>query len=92
MARPVLVTTKYRGVFFGYTEGGLQDRVTLKKGRCCLYWPDGTRGFVGLAVSGPIEGSRVGPAADMELSGVVCMIECTPEAVERWEAAPWSDD
>lgn len=88
---PVLVTTKYRGVFFGYLTGEPSaEKITLERARNCLYWSSDVRGFVGLAASGPSEGCRVGPAAPkMTLFDVTSVIECAPEAVARWEASPW---
>ena len=96
--RFVVVTTDYnrRGVFAGTlvkhepdNEHG--DRVVLKDARQCVYWPVGTRGVVGLASIGPKEGARVGPAAPrLELNGVTCVMDASPEAQELWEGAPWS--
>ena len=88
---PVLVTTEYRGVFFGYLTGEpRRERLTLERARNCVYWSADVRGFVGLAERGPSAGCRVGPAAPkMTLFGVTSVIECTPEAVARWEASPW---
>lgn len=88
--RPVLITTEYRGVFFGYAENTDGDIVKLKRARNCLYWPAKQKGFIGLATNGPVDGSRVGPAADIELRKVTAVIECSPEAVAAWEAAPWA--
>ena len=88
--RPVLVTTQYRGVFFGYADADPVDRVLkLSRGRNCIYWPKETKGFLGLAKDGPLPGARVGPAVDITLYGVTCVAICTPEAVSRWEAFPW---
>jgi hypothetical protein len=89
--KPVLVTTQYRGVFFGYiTEAPTNGTISLKRARNCVYWPAKCKGFLGLATHGPLDGSRVGPAADITLYGVTCVAECTPEAVELWEKHPWS--
>ena len=89
--RAVLVTTEYKGVFFGYAEdtnGG--DTIKLKRARNCIYWPTSNEGFMGLATYGPKQGSRVGPRADIELRKVTSVGEVTPEAVEKWEAIKWS--
>jgi hypothetical protein len=74
--RAVLVTTAHRGVFFGYAKdtGGASIA---------------TKGFLGLAATGPIGECRVGPPADIELRDITCVAECTAEAVKAWEAAPW---
>ena len=87
--RAVLVTTAHRGVFFGYALETAGPTIQLRAARNCLYWPQGNKGFLGLASSGPISGARVGPAADIELRDITCVAECTPDAVKAWEAAPW---
>jgi hypothetical protein len=87
--RPVLVTTEYRGVFFGYAKDTSGDTIHLRAGRNCIYWSADVKGFMGLAAHGPTKGCRIGPAADIELRKVTAVLEVTPEAVERWEAAPW---
>lgn len=88
--RPVLVTTSYRGVFFGYAKDTSGDVIKLRAARNVVYWPTQQKGFLGLAKDGPLSGSRVGPPADIELRSITCIAEVTPEAVARWEAAPWN--
>ena len=89
--KAVLVTTSYRGVFFGYATDTSGDVITLKRARNCVYWPTGQHGFLGLAEKGPIDGARIGPAApSIDLRGITCVAECTPEAVVAWEKAPWA--
>ena len=87
--RPVLVTTAHRGVFFGYATETSGDPIFLRRARCCLYWSKDVKGFLGLSATGPSENCRVGPSADIELRGITSVSEVSPEAVERWEAAPW---
>lgn len=87
--RPVLVTTAHRGVFFGYAENTDGDTIKLKRARNCIYWPVENRGFLGLASDGPAKGARVGPAADIELRNITCVVECSAASVAAWEAAPW---
>ena len=89
-SRPVLVTTQHRGVFFGYATETNGTTITLRRARCVIYWPRECKGFLGLASIGPIVGSRVGPAADVELRDVTCIADVSAEAVARFEAAPWS--
>ena len=90
MERPILVTTQYRGVFFGYADADPIDGVlTIRRARNCLYWPPATKGFLGLAANGPPAGSRVGPAADITLYGITCVATCTAKSVARWETFPW---
>jgi hypothetical protein len=88
--RAVLVTTEYRGVFFGYATDTAGETIKLRAARNCLYWSADAKGFLGLASAGPTKGCRVGPAADIELRKITCVAEVTPEAVTKWESAPWS--
>lgn len=88
--RPVLVTTEYKGVFFGYATDTSGDTILLKRARNCVYWPAANKGFMGLAADGPANGARVGPRADIELRKITSVLEVTPRAVERWEKIEWS--
>lgn len=87
--RPVVVTTNQRGVFFGYAEDTTGETIKLKRARNAYYWSSKINGILGLGTHGPLEGSKVGDRADIELRGITAVIECTPEAVEKWEAATW---
>lgn len=88
----VIVTTKHRGVFFGYAaeKDTTADIIDLRAARNCVYWSRCVRGFMGLAATGPDKESRVGPAADIQVREITSVIKCSPEAVTAWEAAPWS--
>ena len=88
--RAVLVTTEHRGVFFGYAADTSGDIIHLRAARNCIYWPAENKGFLGLANKGPMKGSRIGPAADLELRKITAVAACTEEAVTAWEAAPWA--
>jgi hypothetical protein len=89
--RPVLVTTEYGGVFFGYADDTSRDTIVLKNARNIVYWEPAGKGFLGLAVTGPNYKCRVGPpATSIELRKISCVAECTPEAVSAWERAPWT--
>jgi len=93
--RAVLVTTAHRGVFFGYAPADFVEQANgllsgkLRRARNCIYWPSSNHGFLGLAALGPKSGARVGPAADIELRDITCVVECNPEAVCAWENEPW---
>ena len=87
--RPVLVTTAHRGVFFGYATNIDGETIALTRARLCLYWSADVKGFMGLASSGPSATCRVGPAADIVLRAITAVLSVTPEAVARWDAAPW---
>lgn len=88
--KPVLVTTAHRGVFFGYAKKTDGDTIRLEKARNCLFWSSDVKGFMGLAATGPSASCRVGPQADIELRAVTSVTDVTPEAVTKWESAPWA--
>jgi len=91
IGKHVVVTTEFRGVFFGVLEEKQEREVTITNAMVCVYWSANTRGFLGLAVTGPQSGSRVSKAAPrLALAGVTSVTECTPEAIKQWESMPWS--
>lgn len=91
LGKPVLVTTEYRGVFFGYLDGKPGDTLTITKARNCIYWSADVKGVLGLASNGPTRTCKVGPAVpSLTLFKVTAVVEAKPEAVERWEKAPWA--
>lgn len=86
----VLVTTVHRGVFCGTLVWRDGDEVQLNDARCCVYWSQSTRGFLGLASVGPDAECRIGPRVpEMWLAGVTSITRCTEQAIERWGAEPW---
>ena len=88
--RAVVVTTEFKGVFFGYLEKESNRTVVLSKARNCIYWTSEVRGFIGLAKSGPLSGCKVGPAADtLKLHSVTSIIDATEEAIKAWEKEIW---
>lgn len=88
-ARPVIVTTAHRGVFFGYATDVDGETITLDRARLCVYWSADVRGFMGLAANGPTAACRIGPPAVITLRAITAVLEVAPEAVKAWEAAPW---
>lgn len=91
-ARPVLVTTAHRGVFFGYLVGmPRKERVILNRARNVTYWDVETRSFLGLAAHGPTLKCRVSAAAGpaCTLFDITGVFVCTPESVEKFEQGPW---
>lgn len=91
-SKPVLVTTAHRGVFFGYLAGeASKEKVVIGRARNVVSWDVATRGFLGLASTGPTKGCRVGPAAGEEstLFDVTGVFTCTPEAVKAFEEGAW---
>lgn len=93
MTKFVVVTTDFnkRGVFGGYLESRKDDTVVLCSAHNCLYWSAETKGVLGLAAHGPQKGSRIGPPVPrIEFTGVTAIIDCTDEAVKKWQSEPWS--
>lgn len=88
-SRPVLVTTEHRGVFFGYADKIDGEILHLKRMRNCSYWSSDMKGFLGLASMGPSPSCRIGPAVNASLRNITGVFEVTPEAVLKWESAPW---
>ena len=87
--RAVLVTTVHKGVFFGYATETEGPTINLRAARLCIYWTADLRGFMGLATAGPSKSCRIGPAANIQVRDVTSVVEVTPEAATKWEAAPW---
>ena len=82
--RYVLVTTEYRGVFFGELTEQDGTTVTLKNARCAIYW-NTTGGFIELADKGPNSGSRIGSVAPrLSLYQVTAVSDVTETAVKAW--------
>ena len=88
--KPILVTTKHRGVFAGLVPDDqvlAETMMALKEARCGIRWGT-TRGVVQLAESGPTESSRIGAPADLEaLHDITAVWAITPEAWAKWQAA-----
>ena len=90
--KAVIVTTEFRGVFFGYMDSMPKDgTIELRRAQNCVYWSSDVRGFMGLAANGPTKNCKVGPAVpSITLKKVTAVVEVTPEAAEKWKSAPWS--
>jgi hypothetical protein len=86
--KPVIVTTEYRGVFFGYAEDTSGDVIALTGARNAIYWSSMTGGFMGLAGEGPGVGSRIGARSDITLRKITAVLPCTEAAAAAWEEAP----
>lgn len=87
--RAVIVTTEHRGVFFGYATDTDGEQIRLRAARLCMYWSSDMRGFMGLASVGPSKDCKIGPPADITLRAITSVVEVAPQAVDRWEQAPW---
>lgn len=90
---PVMVTTEFKGVFFGYIkpEDTHADKLTLTNARNCIYWAESVKGVFGLAANGPNGSCKIGPKVEeLLLSGITSVSKVSPAAAEKWEDAKWS--
>ena len=87
-----MVTTEFRGVFFGYmSEPPVNGSVTIERARNCVYWSADVKGFMGLAAGGPTNNCKVGPAVpSLTLNKVTAIVEVSPSAQAKWEEGPWN--
>lgn len=85
--RPVLVTTEFRGVFFGLADDTSGDDITLLKARNCIHWTSANGGFGGLASEGHAKGARIGAVVDkIDLRKITSVSEVSAEAAAKWES------
>ncbi len=88
--KPVLITTKHRGVFAGLIDDG-QDMTArdmpLLQAKMAIKW--GTdRGVMQLAETGPTNNSRISAAADIPmLHDITAVFTITPDAWKKWQKA-----
>lgn len=86
---PVLVTTKNRGIYYGYLvvdKGPVA--VTLAQARVVADWDCGQKGFLALAVYGPRGLANVSPACtELTIYDIDTVALVNPEAVEEWDNA-----
>lgn len=88
--KPVVVTTKHRGVFFGWADPATlgQPTLTLQRCRNCIRWAASIGGFLGLAKTGPDQNCRIGAEAPtVLLHDVTSVSDCTAEATDAWAKA-----
>jgi hypothetical protein len=90
--KAVMVTTEFRGVFFGYMSKIPEDGgITLKRAQNCVYWSSDVKGFMGLAATGPTKSCKVGPAVpSITLQKVTAVVEVSANAEEAWLKQPWN--
>ena len=87
--KPVLVTTEFRGVFFGYIEndGKLPEEIIITKVRNCIYWSSDLGGFLGLAAHGPNSSCKIGAqVAELRLFKVTSVTPVSDEAEKKWNS------
>lgn len=89
---PVLVTTQYRGVFFGYGNPKIPTDTTmvLTNARMVIYWSAECRGVLGLAANGPTKKCKITPPVQrFHVSGVTSVLEVTASAAKEFENGYW---
>lgn len=88
--KPLVVTTALKGVFFGYGIPSDFKTITLERARMCVYWSEATKGVLGLAATGPADGSKITPAVpSITLQDVTSCMEASEEASKAWEQGKW---
>lgn len=88
--KAVLITTEFRGVFFGYIKNDkkLPSEVTLTGARNCMYWSSDVGGFLGLASNGPTKDCKISKHVDeLTLYKVTSVTPVDPSAVKAWDKA-----
>lgn len=87
--KAVLVTTEFRGVFFGYIkeDKNLPSEITLTQVKNCIYWSSDCGGFLGLAANGPTSGCRIGVRVpELRLFKVTSVSPVSDEAEKKWNS------
>ena len=88
-SKPCLVTTEFRGVFFGYIEDDkkLPEQITLTNVRNCIYWSADVGGFLGLAKTGPNSSCKIGvEVPEVTLWKITSVTVVGPEAEKKWRS------
>ena len=88
--KAVLVTTEFRGVFFGFVKNNkkLPEEITLTNARNCIYWSSDCKGFLGLAANGPTHNCKIGmQVPELTLYKITSVTPVTTEATKKWQEA-----
>lgn len=88
--KAVLVTTEFRGVFFGRVkdDSKLPSEITLTDARNCIYWSSSIGGFLGLASIGVDSDCKIGSRVDeLTLYKITSVTPVTEEAAKTWDEA-----
>ena len=86
----VLVTTEFRGVFFGYIKkkSKLPEEITLTNARNCIYWSQDMEGFLGLSKYGPSKDCKIGAQVkELTLYKITSWSPVSKEAEKNWKNA-----
>jgi len=87
--KPVLVTTKHRGVFAGLIpekQDLTATQMPLQQARMAIYWGT-TKGVLELANTGPTAKSKISAVADVPmLHDITGLFAITEEAWRVWQS------
>ncbi len=82
----VIITTSFRGVYFGRLLSRSENTCLLGDARMCIYWGT-TEGVDELAATGPTAKSKIGARVRrVRLFGLTSIADVSPEAAAKWEA------
>lgn len=88
---PVVVTTKHKGVFFGYGTPSQEQTIRIERARMCVYWSADVQGVLGLAATGPSKGCKISPEIPaITLQDVTSVMEASKESAAAWSTGPWA--
>lgn len=90
MTKAVIVTTEFRGVFYGHVKNDKKApaEITLTGAKNCIYWSADVGGFLGLAANGPTSGCKIGErVSELTLYKITSVTPVEDAAVTKWEAA-----
>lgn len=89
-SKPIIVTTEFRGVFFGYVKNDKKApaEIELTGVRNCIYWAKEIGGYLGLASEGPNKDCRIGKeVSELKLYKITSVTPVTDSAAKKWKAA-----
>lgn len=83
--RQVIITTEYRGVYYGTLAEHTERVCILENARMVIRWGT-TEGVDQLAATGPTANSQIGAVATrVWLCGLTSVVDCTEAAIAAWE-------
>lgn len=89
--KALVVTTEWRGVFFGYGVLTKERTITLRDCRMCINWDASVRGILGLTSGQSLKNCRITPSSPrVTLQGVTAIFEVTEKAEQEWLKQPWA--
>ena len=86
---PVIITTNYRGIFFGFIDPVQKHQKTLDVEKCrnVRYYNSEVNGFQGLSSNGPNKDCTISAMAGgpVVLHEVTSITQCSEAAAAKWE-------